>query len=132
MNQTKHIAFLAPNLNGGGLERVVVNLLKGMVKHNLKLDLVLTSATGPLLEYVPPEVRIIDLQTPLGVRLKTASQVISPLAKYLRQEQPDVVLSHLLTYNIVAVVAVTLAKFPTYLTLVEHLSLHKTKNRMLT
>lgn len=129
MSQPKHIAFLAPNLNGGGLERVVVNLLKGMVKHNLKLDLVLTSATGPLLKDVPSEVRIIDLKTPLGLRLKSATQVISPLVNYLRQEKPDVVFSNLLTYNLVAVVAVALARVPTYLVLIEHLSLQETKNR---
>ena len=57
----KHIAFFIPSMIGGGAERVVVNLLKGMLSENVSLDLVLASATGPYMNQIPPQVRIVKL-----------------------------------------------------------------------
>ncbi|HAX77742.1 MAG TPA: glycosyl transferase [Cyanobacteria bacterium UBA11372] len=129
MNKPLRIAFLLPNLKGGGLERVGLNLIKGMMGRNLKLDLVLTSAIGEFLSDVPSEIRTIDLKTPMGFRLKSAAESILPLKKYLQKEKPDIVVSHLYIYNIVAAIAKILAMSPTYLVLVEHASLYESRNR---
>ncbi|MCC0177425.1 glycosyltransferase [Waterburya agarophytonicola K14] len=111
----QRIAFFLPNLYGGGAERVSVNLLKGMVDNkNLVLDLVLGIAEGSFLEQVPEGVNIINLQSP---RVATA---ILPLVKYLKNTQPDALLSHLGHANVIALLANKLAGSKTRLAVVEH------------
>lgn len=110
----KHIAFFIPTLNGGGAERVTINLLRGMLKHDVSLDLVLATAKGPYLEQVPKEVRIVDLGA--GRVLKS----ILPLSRYLRKTKPHALLSHMNEANVIAVLAKKLARTKTQLALVEH------------
>ena len=126
MNQPR-VAFLLPNLKAGGLERVGLNLLKGMRKCNVKLDLVLTSAEGEFLNDVPAEIRVIDLKTPIGYGIKTASKIIIPLKNYLKKEKPDIIVSHLYIYNVFAAIAKLLAISPAYLVLVEHAAIYRSK-----
>lgn len=97
------IAIFLPSLRGGGAERVMVNLSKGFAGCGLKVDLVLAKAEGPYLSMVPPEVRVIDLR---------ASRVLTSLPKlmrYLKQEQPEALLSAMDHANIVALWARKLA-----------------------
>ncbi|MEW5860319.1 MAG: glycosyltransferase family 4 protein [Cyanobacteriota bacterium] len=111
------------------MQRVALNLLKGLALHDVSLDLVLASAQGTYLKDIPSGVRVIDLQTPIEPRLKSASKVTFPLIHYLRKEKPDALVSHLYTCNVVAVVARTLAMSPAKLALIEHISLSEKKNR---
>lgn len=108
------IAFFIPNMNGGGAERVVVNLLRGMRQRGLELDLVLARKTGPYLDQVPEGVRIIDFSK------DHCRQVLWFLARYLRQERPALLISHLGRANLAAVIARWLSGSQTPLALVEH------------
>lgn len=111
----QRIAFFLPNLDGGGAERVSVNLLKGMVEdRNLILDLVLGIARGSFLEQVPERVNIINLKSSRVV------VALMPLVKYLRTAQPDALLSHLGHANVIALLAKKLAGVNTNLAIVEH------------
>jgi glycosyltransferase involved in cell wall biosynthesis len=121
---TKRIAFFLPNLHGGGAERVVVNLLKGMLSQDVALDLVLAKAEGPYLTQVPDRVRMIDLN---GGRVINA---IAPLSKYLRQNQPMALVSHLSHANVVAVLAQKWAGTGTKLVLVEHNTMSFAKSQL--
>lgn len=112
--KTGRIAFFLPNLAGGGAERVALNLLKGMVKRGLQLDLVLASAYGPYLEDLPKEVRVVDLG------MKHTRHAVLPLARYLRHKRPAVLLSHLSRANVAATLARMVARVGTPLILVEH------------
>lgn len=129
MNNPKRIAFILPSLEWGGLQRVSLNLLKGLATQGIPLDLVLANAKGPLLKEVPHEVRVIDLQTPVEPRLKSVMKVTLPLLRYLQKEQPEALVSHLYTCNVVAAIARTLALSPVKLVLVEHISLQDKKNK---
>ena len=98
-----HIAFYLYNLSGGGAERVMVNLMHSFVQLGLKIDLVLNTKTkSPYLSMVPPEVRILGLK--LGVR-----KGIPKLISYLRQEQPQALLSSLHFNTDIAVLAKVLS-----------------------
>ena len=52
-----HIALFLPSLEGGGAERVTVNLARGFASRGHQVDLVLASRTGPFLDAVPAERR---------------------------------------------------------------------------
>ena len=110
----KHIAFFIPSMVGGGAERVVVNLLKGMLSENVSLDLVLASATGAYMNQIPPQVQIVNLDCQRVIK------AILPLSRYLRENKPNVLISHLCHANVIAVLAKELALRDTQIILVEH------------
>ncbi len=121
----ERIAFFLPSLYGGGAERVAVNLLKGMLKLDVPLDLVLATAEGPYLDQIPEQVRVVDL------RAGRAIKATLPLSLYLQQNKPSALLSHLNYANVVAIVARELARTKTRLVVVEHDTLSAGKTQLL-
>ena len=121
----KRISFFLPSLDGGGAERVAVNLLKGMSAKDVPLDLVLATAKGPYLSQVPKQVRVVNLAAGRLVK------AILPLSYYLRHEKPCALLSHMNDANVIAVVARELARIKTRLVLVEHDTLSASKSKLL-
>ncbi|NJL20663.1 MAG: glycosyltransferase [Leptolyngbyaceae cyanobacterium SM1_3_5] len=86
-----HISLFIPNLDGGGAERITLNLAEGFAQRGLRVDLVLARAEGAYLNKVPSNVRLINLRARSPVFLfKTLA-----LKRYLHQEQPDFILSGL-------------------------------------
>lgn len=117
---TPRVAFYLRLLYGGGAERVMVNLMRGLIERGLKIDLVLNTVDGPFLAQVPSEVRIVDLKAP---RMLAG---LPKLISYLRQEQPLALLSALHYTNEIALWAKYLARVPTRVIVSEHntLSIH--------
>ena len=112
-NHQEKVAFFLPSLEGGGAERVVVNLIKEFIKREIKVELVLASAKGPYLSELPKEVRIIDLKS---------SRVIFSIPKlisYLREEKPDIFISSLSHANLVSIISKKIARSKTKLFLRE-------------
>ena len=97
------IAFFLPSLNGGGAERIILNLMQGITARGLPVDLVLSAAKGPLLSHLPPSVRLVDLHAPRVLRS------VGPLAEYLRRERPRALVSSMNYANLVAIWAARLA-----------------------
>ncbi|GEM87566.1 glycosyl transferase [Meiothermus granaticius NBRC 107808] len=114
MDLNERFALYLPSLLGGGAERVTLNLAEGMAKAGASVDLVLAQATGPLLNSVPPCVRVVDL----GARRVMAS--LPALTRYLRQERPTGFLSALDHANVVALWANRLAGNPTRMVVAIH------------
>jgi glycosyltransferase involved in cell wall biosynthesis len=110
----KKIAFFLPNLAGGGAERIVLNLLEGMLELGVSLDLVVASLEGAYVDRIPDRVRVINLATG---RVFTA---IPALSQYLKKERPVALISHLNHANIVALLARKLSGHKIKLILVEH------------
>ncbi len=109
----ERLAFFLPGLYGGGAERVVLNLVNGIVSRGYPLDLVLARAEGPLIDEVPSSVRLIDLK---ATRVLSST---SALVNYLRHERPAA-LSPILHANIIALWARRLAGIPLRVILAEH------------
>jgi glycosyltransferase involved in cell wall biosynthesis len=97
------IAFFLPSLNGGGAERIILNLIQGIIERDLRVDLVLAAAKGPFLSQLPPAVRLVDLHAPRVLRS------VVPLAGYLRRERPRALVSSMNYANLVALWAAKLA-----------------------
>ncbi len=92
------VALFVSSLRGGGAERAMLELARGLSQRGLVVDLVLVKATGPYLELVPPDIRIIDLDSGKAV-------VCFPrFVRYLRRWQPAVVISSMPTQNIIAII----------------------------
>lgn len=84
------VAFLLPALPSGGVERVYLDLGKGLLDKGLDVELILAKAEGPLLSQVPSGIRLIDLDVPRRFRLLRA---YGPLGAELRNRKPRVVVS---------------------------------------
>lgn len=97
------IAFFLPSVRGGGAQRVIVNLVQGIVQRGEPVDLVLAVADGVFLDQLPPQVRVVDLR---AGRLVGS---LVPLIRYLRRERPRVLISSMSHANIVALWAARLA-----------------------
>ncbi|MGF1480913.1 MAG: glycosyltransferase [Cyanophyceae cyanobacterium] len=125
------VALFRQNLMGGGAEKVIVTLARHFAKDGFEVDLVLSRAEGPLLETVPPQVRIVDLKAAQiaqkrALKLPTSFQSTSSLPKlvrYLQKERPTALLSASHYSNEVAILAKQLAGIPTRVVVSEHIAL---------
>jgi glycosyltransferase involved in cell wall biosynthesis len=98
-NSSPKAAFFLPNLDGGGAERIVVNLANGLNQAGVKVDLILKIKRGALLAELSPEVRVIDLNAPRMIA------TLPGIVRYLRQESPVVLFANLEVPNLVSLIA---------------------------
>jgi glycosyltransferase involved in cell wall biosynthesis len=108
------IGFFLPSLSGGGAERVVLTLAKAMVAEGHQVHLVLCDSSGPYMNQVPAGVIVVHL----GVR--RVGLAVPKLTRYLLTSRPKVLFSNLDHCNIVASIAILLARRNSRLTLVTH------------
>jgi glycosyltransferase involved in cell wall biosynthesis len=118
MDQRKNVrqerlAILTSSADGGGAQRSMARLAGAIADRGYTVDLVLGQAQGHYLDEISPEVRIVDLR---ATRMLGA---VPALARYLRREQPTVMLSALDYVNIVAIWARRVARSPVRLVVSE-------------
>ena len=58
----KKISFFLTDLDGGGAERVMLNLANGFVERGFKVDLLLVYLKGPYLSELHPGIQLIKLK----------------------------------------------------------------------
>jgi len=98
------ISLFLPSLDGGGAERVFVQLANEFAAQGLRTHLVLAAARGPYLEEVAAGVRIVDL----GAR--GVLRALPKLVAYLRSERPQAMLSALDHANLISLLACRIAR----------------------
>jgi len=98
------VALFLPALSGGGAERVILNLSAALADRGYAVDLVIAVRTGEYLANVPETVRLVSLD------VRRTLQGFLPLVRYLRREQPRVLMSALDNANIVGVAATRAAR----------------------
>lgn len=106
----KKISFCLPNLAAGGAERTTVQIANGLAARGYRVDMVLLSANGPYLSELSASVRVVDL------RVGRARYSIFPLARYIRKEKPDVLISSLLNIPAILARALSVTHAPIILT----------------
>jgi len=94
------IGILVGSLEGGGAERVALNLANAFSENQCEVDLILVRARGALVRELRKKVRVVDLGA------SRARYAILPFRRYLRSQAPDVVLAIALEPNLVASLAV--------------------------
>ncbi len=108
MQQSKRrIALFISGMYGGGAQKAWVNLARGMVENGYPVDLVLASAKGPLMDTIPGDVRVIDLNS------RRVIYSLPRLVQYLRKQRPAVLISAMNYVNITALWAKYIARVPT-------------------
>lgn len=120
----KKVALYIPSMGGGGAERVMLALASGLAEKDIQVDLVLNKVDGPYLKNASEKINIVNLNTS-----RVLSSII-PLAKYLRKEKPDVILSAMNYVNIVTVLAQLANGSNTKVIVSEHNNLTETKKEL--
>jgi len=112
------IALVLPSLVGGGAERVFLDIARGLLNQAVAVDVVTVRDEGPLRGNVPSEARL----RVLGAGHVAAS--VPALARYLRRERPDAVISALSHTNLACIAACRLVRprVPLVVTQHNHLS----------
>lgn len=127
--RSRKIAIFMRSLGGsGGAERAMLNLANGLLDQGQRVDMVMARRVGHFLNELSPSVRVVDLKVRsareslkllpfLGrdawfwARMVLASKphfvlgALPGLTRYLREEQPDVLISALDYPNAVAIAA---------------------------
>jgi len=113
------LAFLLPDMKGGGAERVALTLIRAFVERGHAVDLLLMDAGGDLLQLVPKPVRVINLKA------SRVRSVVRPLARYLKQENPSALQVSMWPLTVAAIVARALSRASTRLVVSDHAALSK-------
>lgn len=98
-NSSSRLAIFLHGLYGGGVERVMLNLARGISERNYPVDLILVRATGPYSNQIPDAIRVIDLKA------HRALFSIPALVRYLNHERPMALLSTIDYTNVIALLA---------------------------
>ncbi|MBL0389243.1 glycosyltransferase [Tumebacillus sp. ITR2] len=114
------IALFIPTLQGGGAERVTLNLAAGFAKAGHEVKLVVPDASGSFRNEIPAGVTLVDLQA------GRVTRALPALVRFLKKERPAVLLSALNYANVIALLAVRLARVDTQVFVAEHTSISRT------
>jgi len=114
----KRLAMFLPSLQGGGVERVMLNLARGFAARGEDILLILGQAEGPYMKDAE-SLQISDLKT------RRTLSCLFPLRRELRAQKPDLLISAHNHANLVSVMsrAISQLKLPLMLTVHSTLSL---------
>ena len=116
MKNNNYIALLLPNLEGGGAERISVKLANELIIRGYKVDMVLLSETGPFLELLHPQVRIVNLNV---VRIRG---LFPPLINYFKKNKPEVMLACMWPLTVMALASRILTFSSVRVVVAEHVT----------
>jgi glycosyltransferase involved in cell wall biosynthesis len=123
---TKKVAFLLADLSGGGIQKIIINLLKEIEKtkrFNLELvvlNLLDSTTERAFLENIPSEIKIINLSTKVEYRIKSYIKILFSLLAYLNTEKPNIIISNIPLINFLSILAQKLTFRPVCVFVVEH------------
>ena len=112
------IALFTRDLHADGAPRSTLELAK-QLSGTHRVDLLLLRRAGPLMDEVPPEVRVVELGGNRLSRVRPAFGAVGAMATYLRRERPRFFVSGMTSYNMAAVAAAKLAGYRGRLVLIE-------------
>lgn len=108
------IAFFMHDLSGGGVERMRLRLLSALAVRGHTVVLIVQQGGGALAASVPDCVTLVVL-----AQAHTRDSIM-PLARWLRDHRPDILVSSLDHNNVAAILARRLACVPTKLVICQH------------
>lgn len=94
-----HIAFVLPDLRGGGAQKMIINLANEFSIRGHQVDLVLFNQSGIYRNHIVSQINVIDF-----VKKRSLWSVLS-LSSYIRKQKPDILVSALFHVNLVVLIA---------------------------
>jgi len=86
-NRCKHkILFVLPSLRGGGAERIVLNIIRGLNQDKFETELIALDGEGEYLDLIPENIKFFNLKE------KRARYSIFKLVKVINSEKPEIIL----------------------------------------
>lgn len=116
------VSCFVAELMPGGAQRAAIKLAAGFAKRGLRVDLVLASKNGQLVDDVEATVRVIDLGAGRVIK------AIPALSTYLKREQPRTLISFLTHANVAAIAARAMARVETSVMVVEQNTVTRVRN----
>lgn len=153
--RSRRIALHLADLNGGGVQRVMLALAEGFAERGHQVDLLVGNANGPLRALLSPKVRLVELEPdtdwvarrlvlradPLGLvrlapvvlarRVPKGLPQLGAFARELAAARPDALVAATPHPNLQAVWARRLAGVKTRLLLTEHIAPSQKGRRLL-
>lgn len=119
--EMKRLMIIIPSLGGGGAERVVINLLKGLDMNEFLVTLVVYESdfAYPLPDTV--DVAVLDIHSGGNILtfIKNFVNKIISIARFIKKNRPDIVFSLISSTNVTVVLARWLSGIPCNLILSE-------------
>ena len=114
------IALFLPSLDGGGAEKMFLNLAESMSNQGIEVDIILANLKGPYIKQIPNNVNIINLES---YRMLYS---IKGLINYLKTSEPYALIATLESASIITLIAKNLTKVNTkiWIRIPNYLSLH--------
>lgn len=109
-----HLTFFLASLEGGGIQRATMRLIRELIRRDISITLVVINASGPVREEVPAGCELVDLQS------KRTRFALPALLKYLRREQPGYAISSQTHLNVLLIILRALSGYPKLLVVREH------------
>lgn len=94
-----HIAFVIPDLKGGGAQKMMINLANELATRGDRVDLILFNQSGIYKDLISPQVNIVDFNKP-----RSLSALLS-LVFYIKKSHPDIMMSALFHVNLITLLA---------------------------
>lgn len=110
----KKIALFLFSLNGGGSEKVLINLAEGFINNGYQVDIVLVKKEGDYKSQINESIKLIDLDVKRGLLS------IFGLIKYLKNNTVDVIIAPWCHLNIMTVIAKIVSRSKCKVILTEH------------
>lgn len=120
----KKVIFFLPTLNGGGAERVTVNLINKLSSNfdNLDIHLLLLRKEGVFLSDLNAEINVTDLNS------KRTIYSFFKIIKFIKKEKPDYFVSSLNYLNVVSLIIKRITNTHTKFFVTEHSTISQRLN----
>ena len=122
MSHNKKISFYLPNLDGGGAERVMLNLANNLSESGKSVDLILSKKKGEYISIIHEKINVIDLNS------EKVSFSLFKLISVLNKRRSQVLVSALNHANIIASLASLISRSKISHVMTVHNSLLHKKN----
>lgn len=87
------ILFVLDCLEGGGAQRMTINLIRHLSRKKFKIQLSVIKKRGPFVDLIPDDIEVFDLQC------RAAKYAIFKLIRVIKENKPDLIFSNLTYIN---------------------------------
>jgi glycosyltransferase involved in cell wall biosynthesis len=119
----QHICFFLYSFQGGGTERVFINLAHAFLNDGYRVTFLVIKKSGEYISHLHPDLEIIELSENKVSKFKTIRS-IPKIVSFIRNERPTAFFSALTINNIIAVIAIKISRAKCKLIVTEHSSFY--------